>query len=209
MARTKRKPSAKAKAKRPAKEDVPESSKRNSNGGGEKPSDAVLAKLKLFMGKESKKRVASRSNPGAQKKRFKPRKSHALREIRLYQQGKKNTDLLIPRAPFQRLVRELTLKLESQQNQRAGEQFVLNQGHLNNNQYEKGEKELDKLCESNKNYRWTPDAILALQEATEVYVTELFECSNLCAIHAKRVTLFAKDLHLALRIRGDKLRTDA
>jgi len=46
-------------------------------------------------------------------------------------------------------------------------------------------------------------AILALQEAAEAYLVGLFEDSNLCAIHAKRVTLMAKDMHLALRLRGE------
>merc|ERR1712157_297873 len=104
---------------------------------------------------------------------------------------------------------ELTLKLEENMEDNANYERNTNQANLNESKYEKGKKELHKLCYNAMNYRWTADAILALQEATEVYVTELFECSNLCAIHAKRVTLFAKDMHLALRIRGDKLRTDA
>lgn len=47
------------------------------------------------------------------------------------------------------------------------------------------------------------NAIAALQEATEAYLVGLFEDANLCAIHAKRVTLQPKDMQLALRIRGD------
>ncbi|KAM2280445.1 hypothetical protein ACFX1S_041170 [Malus domestica] len=50
--------------------------------------------------------------------------------------------------------------------------------------------------------RWTPDALLAIQEAAEDYVIQLFEDSNLCAIHAKRVTLMKKDFELARRIGG-------
>lgn len=76
--------------------------------------------------------------------------------------------------------------------------------------------------------RWQSSAILALQEATEAYLVHLFEDAwvfffillslpirdvtsfliyelssrNLCAIHAKRVTLMQKDLQLARRIRG-------
>ncbi|XP_068314909.1 histone H3-like centromeric protein CENH3 [Pyrus communis] len=49
---------------------------------------------------------------------------------------------------------------------------------------------------------WTPDALLAIQEAAEEYVIQLFEDSNLCAIHAKRVTLMKKDFELARRIGG-------
>ena len=43
---------------------------------------------------------------------------------------------------------------------------------------------------------------MALQEAAEAYLVHLFEDSNLCAIHAKRVTIFVKDIQLARRIRG-------
>ena len=45
-------------------------------------------------------------------------------------------------------------------------------------------------------------AIMALQEAAEVYLISLFEDGNLCAIHAKHVTLMPKDIQLARRIRG-------
>lgn len=50
--------------------------------------------------------------------------------------------------------------------------------------------------------RFQATAILALQEAAEQYVVSLFEDANLCALHAKRVTLMQKDLQLARRIRG-------
>lgn len=50
--------------------------------------------------------------------------------------------------------------------------------------------------------RWNAKALLALQEASEHYLVHLFEDSNLCAIHAKRVTLMNRDLQLARRIRG-------
>ena len=47
-------------------------------------------------------------------------------------------------------------------------------------------------------------AVLALQEATEAYLVSLFEDTNLCAIHAKRVTIMPKDIQLARRIRGER-----
>lgn len=50
--------------------------------------------------------------------------------------------------------------------------------------------------------RWQSSAILALQEATEAFLVHLFEDANLCAVHAKRVTLMTKDMQLARRIRG-------
>lgn len=45
-------------------------------------------------------------------------------------------------------------------------------------------------------------ALDALQEAAEMYLTQLFEDSNLCAHHAKRLTLRPPDMRLALTIRG-------
>ena len=43
-----------------------------------------------------------------------------------------------------------------------------------------------------------------MQEATEAYLTGLFEDTNLCAIHANRVTVMKKDMILARRIRGER-----
>jgi len=51
-------------------------------------------------------------------------------------------------------------------------------------------------------YRWQGSAILALQEAAEAHLVGLFEDSNLCAMHGKRVTIMPKDMQLARRIRG-------
>ncbi|CAM0876840.1 unnamed protein product [Alopecurus aequalis] len=99
-----------------------------------------------------------------------PRKPHrfkpgtvALREIKKYQ---KSTEMLIPLAPFVRLVRELT---------QAASKTV---------------------------GRWNPGALMALQEAAEYQIVDLFERAQLCAIHAKRVTIMQKDIHLARRIGG-------
>lgn len=89
----------------------------------------------------------------------------ALREIRKYQ---KNTDLLMRKAPFQRLVREIACAL----------------------------RKLDLHMQST--------ALLALQEAAEAYLVGLFNDTNECALHAKRVTIMPKDMQLALRIRGEK-----
>ena len=88
----------------------------------------------------------------------------ALREIRRYQ---KSTELLIRKAPFQRLVREIAQNFHS-----------------------------DLKFQSN--------AIMAMQEASEVYLVTLFEDTNLCALHAGRVTIFPKDIQLARRIRGER-----
>ena len=52
--------------------------------------------------------------------------------------------------------------------------------------------------------RFQGTAVVALQEATEAYLVSLFEDTNLCAIHAKRVTIMPKDIQLARRIRGER-----
>jgi histone H3 len=87
-----------------------------------------------------------------------------ISEIRKYQ---KNTDLLIRKAPFQRLVKEIATNFKS-----------------------------DLQMQST--------ALLALQEASEAYLVRLFEDSNDCALHAKRVTIMPKVIWLAQRIQGER-----
>ena len=53
--------------------------------------------------------------------------------------------------------------------------------------------------------RFQSVAILCLQEATEAYLVRLFDDANLCAIHARRVTIMPKDIQLARRIRGEQV----
>jgi histone H3 len=52
--------------------------------------------------------------------------------------------------------------------------------------------------------RFQSSAISALQEASEAYLVGLFEDTNLCAIHANRVTIMERDVQLAQRIRGER-----
>ena len=89
------------------------------------------------------------------KRRYRPG-TLALREIRKYQ---KTTDLLIRKAPFIRLVKEIL------------------HGKL-------GKMEIRMQC----------IAVEALQEAAEYYLINLFDDANLCALHAKRITLQPKDM---------------
>ena len=53
--------------------------------------------------------------------------------------------------------------------------------------------------------RFQRSAIGALQEAAEIFLISLLEDTNLCAIHAKRVTIFPKDMQLARKLRNDKV----
>ena len=97
------------------------------------------------------------------KRRFRPG-TVALREIRAYQ---RSTQLLIPRLPFSRLVKEIA------------QQYGTN------------------------GLRFQSSALMALQEATEAYMVQLFEDCVLCCVHARRVTVMPKDMTLARRIRGE------
>lgn len=97
-------------------------------------------------------------------RRYRPG-TRALREIRHFQKG---TGVLIPRNPFERVVREVVDR------------------HFSG-------------------YRIQESAFLTLQQASEAYLVDLFADSDLCAIHAKRVTIMPKDMTLALRIRGERM----
>jgi histone H3 len=61
-------------------------------------------------------------------------------------------------------------------------------------------REIAQIQKSDMRFQST--ALLALQEASEAFLVGLFEDTNLCAIHAKRVTITTKDMELARRIRG-------
>ena len=102
--------------------------------------------------------------PAATKKRRCRPGTVALREIRRYQ---RRTDLLIRKAPFQRLVREIAQEMK-------------------------------------RDVRFQSTALMAIQEAAEMHLIQLFEDTNLCALHAKRVTVMPKDMQLARRIRGER-----
>ena len=52
--------------------------------------------------------------------------------------------------------------------------------------------------------RYTPEALGAIQAATESYLIGLFEDANLEAIHAKRCHIQPKDIQIARRIRGER-----
>ncbi|KAM8744491.1 histone H3-like centromeric protein A [Acanthopagrus schlegelii] len=121
------------------------------------PGTSRLTPQKTRLSGVSKEPLAS-----PRKRRFRPG-TKALMEIRKFQ---KSTDLLISKAPFSRVVRE--------------------------------------ICQSYSiaGLRWQVYALLALQEAAEAFLVLLFSDANLCAIHAKRVTVFPRDIQLARRIRG-------
>ncbi|KAJ1355243.1 centromeric DNA-binding histone H3-like protein cse4 [Parelaphostrongylus tenuis] len=55
----------------------------------------------------------------------------------------------------------------------------------------------------NGEFTWQANALLALQEATEVYLACLFDDTNLAAIHARRITIMPRDMQLVRRLRGE------
>ena len=64
-------------------------------------------------------------------------------------------------------------------------------------------QELDQQKHKVSNKQFQNTALLALQEASEDYLVNLFEWTNLAAMHAKRVTILPKDMQLARHIRGE------
>ncbi|KAJ1951034.1 centromeric DNA-binding histone H3-like protein cse4 [Linderina macrospora] len=97
-----------------------------------------------------------------------------VKAVREIRKYQKSSDLLVAKLPFARVVREIT------------ETFV--------NDY--------TFAEPRVAMRWQSSALLALQEASEAFLVHLFEDANLCALHAKRVTIMQRDIQLARRIRG-------
>ncbi|KAF9922148.1 centromeric DNA-binding histone H3-like protein cse4 [Linnemannia zychae] len=146
------------------------SSENHGGQGASSKSSRGLVRPPQQRNTKNPKTASRAGDPIAPKeRRYKPG-SKALREIRHYQ---KSTDLLLLKAPFARLVREISGDFVSQ--------VSLN---------------------GDVGLRWQSAALMALQEATEAFLVHLFEDANLCAIHAKRVTIMQKDIQLARRIRG-------
>ncbi|XP_049287101.1 uncharacterized protein LOC125765711 [Anopheles funestus] len=54
---------------------------------------------------------------------------------------------------------------------------------------------------SNRSLKVTPDMLLCLQEASEIYLVQLFEDAYRCTLHRDRVTLIPKDMQLAFMLR--------
>ena len=136
----------------------------------------VLAKKREEERKKAADRLAKKGSQKAPKGGVKKRYRYRPGTVALKQIRKyqKSTELLIRKLPFQRLVREI-----------AGDSEIIT----------------SPLCGK---VRFQSAAIMALQEAAEAYLVGLFEDTNLCAIHAKQVTIMPKDIQLARRIRGER-----
>lgn len=124
----------------------------------------------------------------------------ALREIRRYQ---RSTDLLLLKLPFARLVRLPRSPRNSSTSSLFSLLTELSLVPSFNSQFKQvREIALSMVPTGGETLRWQSQAIQALQESTEAFMVHLFEDTNLCAIHAKRVTIMQKDVQLARRIRG-------
>ena len=123
-------------------------------------------------------------------RRYKPG-TLALKEIRRYQ---KSTDLLMLKLPFSRLVC-FPYRCSLLDCPYSVYEFDLTFSQVR-------EIALSMVPVGGESFRWQSQAIQALQESCEAFMVHLFEDTNLCAIHAKRVTIMQKDVQLARRIRG-------
>ena len=136
----------------------------------------VLAKKRE---EKRKKAVARRAKKDGQKAPKGGGKKHyryrpGTVALKQIRQYQKSTEILIRKLPFQRLVREIASDSEIITSPQCGK------------------------------VRFQSAAVMALQEAAEAYLVGLFEDTNLCAIHAKRVTIMPKDIQLARRIRSER-----
>ena len=136
----------------------------------------ILAEKREEKRKKAAARMAKKGGQKAPKGGVKKRYRYQLGTVALKQirQYQKSTELLIRKLPFQRLVREI-----------ASDSEVIK----------------SPLCGK---VRFQSAAIMALQEVVEAYLVGLFEDTNLCAIHAKRVTIMPKDIQLARRICSER-----
>ena len=136
----------------------------------------ILAEKREEKCKKAAARMAKKGIQKAPKGRVKKRYRYRPGTVALKQirQYQKSTELLIRKLPFQRLVHEI-----------ASDSEVIK----------------SPLCGK---VRFQSAAVMALQEAAEAYLVGLFEDTNLCAIHAKRVTIMPKDIQLARRIHGER-----
>ncbi len=62
---------------------------------------------------------------------------------------------------------------------------------------------IQKYALTTDSYRVQAGVMLALQEGAEAFLVSLLEDNNLCAIHAKRITILPRDMQLVKQIHGD------
>lgn len=120
----------------------------------------------------------------------------AIKEIQRYQ---KSTELLIPKVSFQRAVRDICMEIAREKFAAPPEDRRSRRARSSTDPPPAPEQ---PPADGTGGIRFELQAMVAIQEAAEAFLVGLMEDSNLCAIHAKRVTLMPRDLLLALRLRG-------
>ncbi|KAH7425708.1 hypothetical protein KP509_11G067300 [Ceratopteris richardii] len=105
-------------------------------------------------------------------KHSKKRVKYHVKSLREIRRAQKYVGLLIPRLPFMRVVKQSSANLCSLM---KASSFI--------------------------NVRWQTQALLCLQEAAEDFAIDFMNDAYLCAAHAHRVTLMAKDYVIVSRIR--------
>ena len=166
-------------------EEQTDSSRDQSSGSssGDEPRPTVVANRSAIRTvrkqvKPTKKVPTGPSRESPRKKNANASKSRVTKKIKrvAYKEIAKlqrTTNLLIPKAPFLRLVRELMMERSRLFYNRSGAPL-----HI------------------------TPTALEALREAAECYLVSVFEDAYMIALHSKRVTLMAKDITLLMSLRN-------
>jgi histone H3/H4 len=161
-----------AKKKTVTKQVTNQSTKKGTKKG---PNQVPSSKAAPSSTKPTRQKVAINKPVNLDKKihRFRPG-TVAMREIRRYQ---KSFDLLIPKLPFSKLVRDI-----------ANEILTQDLG----------------ISQDDARIQFQSSALIGLQESTENYLVRLLGHANMNAIHANRVTVQPKDIRLALYVRGEQ-----
>jgi len=154
--------------------------KNSAEGGGKKMADEGGGKRPRTGAKAP--RTWEQGKPTTAQPRVKKRRRYRPGTVALREirRMQKSTDLCLRKLPFSRLIRETIVQL----------------------------KGLNRVDGNKHDLRIQGTALLALQEASEAQLIGVLEDTNLCAIHAKRVTIMPKDVQLARRIRGEVKKHD-
>lgn len=109
-------------------------------------------------------------------------------------QGYKSYSLCFRKLPFQRVVREIC---KTEMKRRKGMNKRMDtQDKIPSNFDEIMEDSSDPEEKVNK-IKFTKQSLSLLQRSTENMLLNLFEDAYMCTLHAKRVTLYKKDINLA------------
>eukprot|EP00929_Paragymnodinium_shiwhaense_P008579 TRINITY_DN112536_c0_g1_i1.p1 TRINITY_DN112536_c0_g1~~TRINITY_DN112536_c0_g1_i1.p1 ORF type:complete len:176 (+),score=12.33 TRINITY_DN112536_c0_g1_i1:134-661(+) len=149
--------------------------------------------------RERQQRPASAPSTAVSSRNLSERDRRIYSEIMKYATS---SELLIPKGPFIRLVREITAKL-------VREEFVAIRNALSPaaqlRYYETQGKQPPSWEPGVENpFRFETQALICLHEAAEAFLVGLFEDASCCTVHCRRKTLMQKDFLLTNRLRARK-----